>query len=90
MIKNNKKMQKKKYLKALSNILMNSPQWPVMWYAPNFRETEKIYWSHFFRATQSIIQTIGCPKQHTVAYWIALWACDLNLYVRIQGGELCK
>ena len=36
---------------------MTSPHWPVMWYAPNFRETQKIYWRLFVRWTYS-----GCSK----------------------------
>ena len=32
---------------------MTSPHWPVMWYAPNFRETQKIYWRLFVRWTHS-------------------------------------
>ena len=53
----NKKQNKKKpkkYMKVLSNVfLMNSPHWLVIWYAPNFTETEKIFWYHFVRRTKS-------------------------------------
>ena len=51
MTKNNKKIPGT-YMKALSNIFtMKSPHPPVMKYAPNFRETEKIHWFHFVRRT---------------------------------------
>ena len=35
---------------------MNSPHWPVMNNAPNFRETEKIYWCHFVRWIHSLFR----------------------------------
>ena len=35
---------------------MNSPHWPVIEYAPNFRETEKIYWCHFVRWMLSLFR----------------------------------
>ena len=40
-------------MKALCILFMYTPLWPVMWYAPNNREEEKIYWCHLVRRTHS-------------------------------------